>query len=114
LSGFPDAIDREDVWPTLLPQLQSPEFLPVKQFITAPWESVLLHHALQRLLMLTGQVHNLCHFGFRHFIRVDAAFANSMLMHTHHYPMCSFVVLIEEALEDMDDEVLQRVIVVEQ
>jgi hypothetical protein len=34
-----------------------------------------------------------------------------MLMHTHHYPMCSFVVLIEEALEDMDDEVHRRVIV---
>ena len=64
--------------------------------------------------MLTGKVRNPCHFGFRHFISVDAAFANSMLMHTHHYPMCSFVVLIEEALEDMDDEVHRRVIVVEQ
>jgi hypothetical protein len=28
-----------------------------------------------------------------------------MLMHTHHYTMCSFVILMKEALKDMDDEV---------
>jgi hypothetical protein len=77
-------------------------------------ESVLLHDTLQRLLMLTGKVRNPCHFGFRHFISVDAAFANPILMHTHHYPMCGFVILIEEVLEDMDDEVHRRVIVIEQ
>jgi hypothetical protein len=64
--------------------------------------------------MLMGKVHNLCRFGFGHFIRVDAAFANAVLMHTHHYPMCSFVILMEEALKDMDNEVHRRVIVVEQ
>jgi len=63
--------------------------------------------------MFTGKVQNLCHFGFRYFISVDAAFANPMLMHTQHYSMCGLDILIEEALDDMDHEVHRRVIVVE-
>jgi hypothetical protein len=65
-------------------------------------ESVLLHDALQGMLMFTGKVHNLCHFGFRHLISVDAAFANPMSMHTQHYSMCGRDILPRYGI--MDDE----------
>jgi len=64
--------------------------------------------------MLTGKVRNPYHFGFSYLISVDAAFANPLLMHAHHYLICGSVILIQEVLEDMDDEVHRRVIVVEQ
>src|ERR1700733_4755092 len=79
-----------------------------------PSESLLLHYALQRMLMFTGKVHNLRHFGFRHLIGEDTALTNSMLMHMHHDSVCRLVVLVEEPLEDVDHELHRRVVVIEQ
>src|SRR5215470_582324 len=40
-------------------------------------ESLLLHDALQRMLVFTGKVHNLRHLGLGHFVRKNAAFADA-------------------------------------
>src|SRR5258707_13283999 len=36
-----------------------------------PGSSLFFHHALQRMLVFAGKVHNLRHFGFGNFIRID-------------------------------------------
>src|ERR1700728_1300850 len=79
-----------------------------------PPESLLLHDALQRMLMFAGKVHNLRHFCFRHLIGEDTAFADAMLMHMHHDPMRRLVILVEEPLQDVDHEFHRRVVVIEQ
>ncbi len=63
--------------------------------------------------MFAGKVHNLRHFCFRDLVREDAAFANSMLMHVHHDAMRRLVILVEEALQDMNHELHRRVVVVQ-
>ena len=42
--------------------------------------SLLLHHALQRMLMLTGEIHDLRHLGLGHFERKDPAFAHAVVV----------------------------------
>ena len=79
-----------------------------------PPESLLLHDALQRMLMFAGKVHNLRHFCFRHLIGEDTAFADAVLMHMHHDPVRRLVILVEEPLEHVDHEFHRRVVVVEQ
>ena len=64
--------------------------------------------------MFAGKVHNLRHFGFRHFVCKDSAFAYTVLMHMHHDPVRRVVILVEEALQDMNHEFHRRVVVVEQ
>ena len=64
--------------------------------------------------MLASKLHNNHHFGFRNFISEDPTFANTVLMYMQHDPMRRLVILVEETLEDMDDEVHRRVVVVEQ
>src|ERR1700691_1386999 len=64
-------------------------------------ESLLLHYALQRMLVFAGKVHNLRHFGFGHFVGKDTAFADAVLMHMHHDPVRRLVVFVEEPLEDV-------------
>jgi hypothetical protein len=46
--------------------------------------SLLFHHALQRMLVFTRKVHNLRHFGFGHFIRVDPAFPDAVMVEMQH------------------------------
>src|ERR1700733_12721273 len=79
-----------------------------------PSESLLLHYALQRMLMFSGKVHDLRHFGLGNLIGEDAAFPDPVLMHMHHDPMGRLLILVEEALENMDHELHRRVIVIEQ
>jgi len=64
--------------------------------------------------MFTGKVHNLRHFGFRHFIGVNPAFAYSVLVDMHHDAMRGLGILVEEALKYVDDELHRRVVIVEQ
>lgn len=42
--------------------------------------SLLLHHALQRMLILSGEIHDLRHFGLGHLECIDPALANSMIV----------------------------------
>ena len=64
--------------------------------------------------MFSGKVHDLRHFGLGHFVGEDPAFADPILVHVHHDPLCGLVVLVEEALEHVDHELHWRVVVVEQ
>jgi hypothetical protein len=66
------------------------------------------------MLMFAGKVHDLRHFGFRHLVGEDPAFADPVLVYMHHDPMCRFVVLIEKALEDVDHELHRRVVIVKE
>src|SRR5579871_4097534 len=75
-------------------------------------ESLLFHDALQRMLMFAGKVHNLRHFCLSNLVGEHSAFADPMLMHVHHDPVCRLVVLVEEAFEHMDHEFHWRVVVV--
>ena len=81
--------------------------------LAVPPESLLFHHALQRMLMFAGKVHDLRHFGLGHLVGEDAAFADPVLMHMQHDPMRRLVVLVEEALQHVDHEFHRRVVVVE-
>ena len=42
------------------------------------------HHALQRMLVFAGKVHDLRHLGLGHLVGVDPALANAVLVHMHH------------------------------
>ena len=47
------------------------------------------------MLMLTGKVHDLRHFGLGHFESIDPAFANAMIMDMQHDAGSGFAVLLE-------------------
>src|SRR5215469_11621502 len=66
------------------------------------------------MLVFAGKVHNLRHFSFGDLVRVNATFADTVLMYMHHDPVRRFMVLVEETLEDVDHELHRRVVVVEQ
>src|SRR5262249_54937634 len=70
-------------------------------------------HALQRMLMFACKVHYLRNLGFRDFIRIDTAFADPVMMNMQHYSCGGFVVLSEEAFQNMHDKLHRRVVVVE-
>src|SRR6185437_14354288 len=86
---------------------------PSSLYWTPPAGSFLLHHALQRMLVLAGEVHHLRHLGLGHLVREDAALADAVVMHMQHDACGGFVVFAEEALEDVHDEFHRRVVVVE-
>ena len=75
---------------------------------------VFLHYALQRMLVFAGEVRHLHHLGFGHFVGIDAAFANTMLMHMHHDSLRRLMVLVEEPLQHVDDEFHRCVVVIQQ
>ena len=76
--------------------------------------SLLFHNALQRMLVLLGQVHNLCHFGFGNLVGKDPTFANTILVHMQHYVRGLVRVLVEKPLEHVNDELHRCKIIVEQ
>ena len=59
---------------------------------------LLFHHALQRMLMFSGKVHHLSHFGFGDLVGKNATFADAMMMHMQHDRGRGFNVLVEELL----------------
>ena len=63
--------------------------------------------------MFARKVHDLRDLGFCDLIRVDAAFADPVVVDMQHYSCGGFVVLAEEAFENMHDELHRRVVVVE-
>ena len=63
--------------------------------------------------MFACKVHHLRYLGFCDLIRIDAAFADAVVVDMQHYSCGGFVVLSEEAFQNMHDELHRRVIVVE-
>src|ERR1700732_4202945 len=53
------------------------------------------HHALQRMLVLAGKIHHLCHLGFSDLVSKDAALAQSMMMYMQHNLGGSFGIFLE-------------------
>ncbi len=66
------------------------------------------------MLVLACKVHHLGHLGFGDFERVNPAYAYALLMHMQHDAGRFIPPLIEKPLQDVDDELHRRVIVVEQ
>src|SRR5215813_11932574 len=72
--------------------------------------SFLLDRALQRMLVLTRQVHDLRHFGLSNFIGVDAAYAHAAPVHVQHDPGRFLARFLEEPFKYVNDELHWRVI----
>ncbi len=58
--------------------------------------SLLLHHALQRMLILSGEIHDLGHFGLGHLECIDPAFAHSVIVNMEHDAGRGLAVLLEK------------------
>jgi hypothetical protein len=65
------------------------------------------------MLVFSGKVHHLRHFGFRHLVRINAAFADSVMMDVEHDASRALAVLVEETLQHVHHEFHRRVVVVE-
>ena len=63
--------------------------------------------------MFARKVHDLRDLGFRDLIRIDAAFADPVVMNMQHYSRGGFVIFAEEAFQNMHDELHRRVVVIE-
>ena len=63
--------------------------------------------------MFARKVHDLRDLGFCDLIRIDAAFADPVVVHMQHYSCGGFVVLAKEAFQNMHDEFHGGVVVVE-
>ena len=74
----------------------------------------LLHHALQRVLVLAGEVHYLGYLGFGDLIGIDTAFADSVIMHMQHDLRGLLGAFAKKALQNMHDELHRGEVVVEQ
>src|SRR6476469_895117 len=61
--------------------------------------SLLLHDALQRMLMFAGKVHDLRHFGFGDLVGEHTALADPVVVHVQHNASRSFAVLVKKPLQ---------------
>jgi hypothetical protein len=64
------------------------------------------------MLVFARKFHNLQHLGFSHFIGIDTAFADPVLVHTHHYSLRGGAVLVEEPLQYVHDKLHRSVVIV--
>ena len=69
--------------------------------------------ALERMLVLARVIHRLRHLGLGDLVGVDAAHTHALLMDVQHDLGRFFAVLLEDVLQDVDDELHRRVIVVQ-
>src|SRR5262245_29052494 len=76
--------------------------------------SLFLHHALQRMLVFAGKVHDLRYLGLGHLVSEHPALADAVLVHMHHDSVGGLVVLVEESLQHMDHEFHGRVVVIQE
>ena len=76
--------------------------------------SLFLHHALQRMLVLAGEIHDLADFGFGDFVCKHAALADPMIVNMQHDTCGIILALLEKPLQDMNDELHGGVVVVEE
>lgn len=63
--------------------------------------------------MLPGEVGHLRHLGLRHLIRINTANSDAFVMNVQHYPRRVFPPLVEEAFENMNDELHGGVVVIQ-
>src|SRR5260221_12233117 len=75
--------------------------------------SFLFERALQRVLMLPCEIHDLGHLRFGDLVGVNAADADATPMHMQHYSGRLVTGLAEEPLEDVHDKLHRGVIVVQ-
>src|SRR5215212_7520852 len=75
---------------------------------------LLFHDALEWMLVLTGEVHHLSDFGFRHLVGEHATLPDSVLVNVQHDPGGVLPVLVEETLEHMHHELHGGVVVVQE
>src|SRR5690606_30174384 len=61
---------------------------------------LLFHHALQRVLVLACRVHHARDLGFGHFVWIDAALPDPVIMDVQHDPHRVFSRLVEDVLQD--------------
>ena len=76
--------------------------------------SGLFQRALQRMLVLSGELHHLIYLGFSNFVGEDAANADPLLMDVQHHSRCFFQIHTEKMLEDHHHEFHRGVIVIQQ
>jgi len=74
----------------------------------------LFHHTLQRMLMIPRKRHHLCHFGFGDFVRVNAAFSDTVMVDVQHDQGRVLFRAVEEMHDHVNDKLHRRVIIVEQ
>ena len=65
------------------------------------------------MLILSGEIHDLGHFGLGHLKCIDPAFAHSMIVNMEHDAGRCLAVLLEKTLQHVDHEFHRRVIVVQ-
>src|SRR3981081_2462874 len=63
--------------------------------------SLLLHHALQGMLVLACKIHHLRHFGLGDFVGEHPTLPDSMVMDVEHYLRRGLDILLEELLKDV-------------
>src|SRR5258707_8166566 len=66
------------------------------------------------MFVAASEIDHLIHLGFRNFIGIDTAHADTAAMHMEHDARRIFAALAEEPLQHMDDELHRRVVVIEQ
>lgn len=76
--------------------------------------SVLFKNALQRVLLLACKVEHLADLGACNVVRIQTAHPNPVIMDFKHDPFGSRVVLVEYALQHVNDERHGRVVIVQQ
>ena len=75
---------------------------------------LLFHNALKWVLVLSGEVHHLCHFGLRHLVGEDPAFSDAIVVNMQHNSGRVLSRFVEEALQNVNDELHGRVVVVQE
>src|ERR1700722_9735209 len=86
---------------------------PVPIFADFGAALLLFHHALQGMLVLAREIHHLRHLGLGNLIGEHATLPDSMMMDVEHDLGCGFDILLEEFLQDVNDKLHRRVIVVQ-
>src|SRR5262245_5385860 len=76
--------------------------------------SLFFHHALERMLVLAGKVHNFCHLALSGLIRIDpTAVSNAVVVDVKHRTERCLVVPSEETLHHVHNELHRSCVVVQ-
>src|SRR4051812_10308188 len=81
---------------------------------TGPSRSVLLHHALQRMLVFACEVHHLRHLGLGDLVGEDPAFPYAVVVNVQHDARGVVLALAEEAHQHVHHELHGRVVVIQE
>ncbi|CDI08254.1 protein of unknown function [Agrobacterium pusense] len=75
--------------------------------------SFLFHDALQRMLVLSGEIHDLAYFRLCDLICKHPAFAYAVLVHVQHDAGCRFTIFLEKPFQNVNDEFHGSVVVIQ-